>query len=157
MNILLSLNSYISYISYKFISYIFQKFCVIHHHDIIKISRYEFHFSSTKFSREYFNYIPELIRVKTNLGSVWELTFPSRLSCTISWSEFPIPMKAQVVESCSVPPSASMASFFLFQPLPKRYIQGGGQKNLCDSTLTLTQGIINSTCTVSMGSTNCNV
>lgn len=66
-----------------------------------------------------------------------EPTFPSRFSCTISWSEFPIPMKAHVVESCSVPPSASMASFFRFQPLPKRYIQGGGQKNLLNHKIEL--------------------
>ena len=58
------------------------------------------------------------------------LTLPSRLSWTISWSEFPIPINAQTVDSCSVAPSCSICSRFLFQPLPNKYIQGGGQKNL---------------------------
>ena len=58
------------------------------------------------------------------------LTLPSKLSWTISWSEFPIPINAQTVDSCSVAPSCSICSRFLFQPLPNKYIQGGGQKNL---------------------------
>ena len=58
------------------------------------------------------------------------LTFPSRFSCTISWSELPIPIKAQTCVSCSLQPSRSICSCFLFQPLPNRYIHGGGQKNL---------------------------
>lgn len=32
-----------------------------------------------------------------------------------------------------------MASFFRFQPLPKRYIQGGGQKNLLNHKIELNQ------------------
>ena len=47
-------------------------------------------------------------------------TFPSRLSCTISWSELPMPMKAQTWVSCSVAPSSSICSRFLFHPLPNR-------------------------------------
>lgn len=57
-------------------------------------------------------------------------TFPSKLSCCISWSLFPIPMKAQGCDSCSVQPSRSICSFFFFHPLPIRYTHGGGQKNL---------------------------
>lgn len=57
-------------------------------------------------------------------------TFPSKFSCCISWSLFPIPMKAQGCDSCSVQPSRSICSFFFFHPLPIRYTHGGGQKNL---------------------------
>lgn len=57
-------------------------------------------------------------------------TFPSKLSCCISWSLLPMPMKAQGCDSCSEQPSRSICSFFFFQPLPIRYTQGGGQKNL---------------------------
>lgn len=39
-------------------------------------------------------------------------------------------MKAHGWASCSVQPSFSMLSSFFFQPLPIRYTQGGGQKNL---------------------------
>lgn len=57
-------------------------------------------------------------------------TFPSKFSCCISWSLFPIPIKAQGCDSCSVQPSRSICSFFFFHPLPMRYTHGGGQKNL---------------------------
>lgn len=57
-------------------------------------------------------------------------TFPSRLSCCISCSLLPIPIKAHGWASCSVQPSFSMFSNFFCQPLPIRYTHGGGQKNL---------------------------
>ena len=59
-----------------------------------------------------------------------KLTFPSKFSCCISWSLFPIPIKAHGWDSCSEQPSRSICSFFFFHPLPIRYTQGGGQKNL---------------------------
>lgn len=59
-----------------------------------------------------------------------QLTFPSRLSCCISCSLLPIPMKAHGWASCSVQPSFSILSSFFCQPLPIRYTHGGGQKNL---------------------------
>lgn len=61
-------------------------------------------------------------------------TFPSRLSCCISCSLLPIPMNAHGWASCSVQPSFSMLSSFFCQPLPIRYTQGGGQKNLIDTS-----------------------
>lgn len=61
-------------------------------------------------------------------------TFPSKLSCCISWSLLPMPMKAQGCDSWSEQPSRSIWSFFFFQPLPIRYTQGGGQKNLEHTT-----------------------
>lgn len=57
-------------------------------------------------------------------------TFPSRLSCCISCSLLPIPMKAHGWASCSVHPSFFIVSNFFCQPLPNRYTLGGGQKNL---------------------------
>lgn len=62
-----------------------------------------------------------------------QLTFPSRLSCCISCSLLPIPMKAHGWASCSVQPSFSILSSFFCQPLPIRYTHGGGQKNLIDT------------------------
>lgn len=59
-----------------------------------------------------------------------KLTFPSRFSCCISCSLLPIPIKAHGWASCSVQPSFSMFSSFFCQPLPNKYTQGGGQKNL---------------------------
>lgn len=71
----------------------------------------------------------------TSFALIWVVyynssTFPSKFSCCISWSLFPIPMKAQGCDSCSVQPSRSICSFFFFHPLPIRYTHGGGQKNL---------------------------
>src|SRR4029434_10139478 len=66
-------------------------------------------------------------------------TFLSRLSCCISWSLFPMPMKAQGWDSCSEQPSRSICSFLFFQPLPTRYTHGGGQKNLHTHTHTHTE------------------
>lgn len=63
-------------------------------------------------------------------------TFPSKLSCCISWSLLPMPMKAHGCDSCSEQPSRSICSFFFFQPLPIRYTHGGGQKNLRATTKT---------------------
>lgn len=60
-------------------------------------------------------------------------TFPSRLSCCISCSLLPIPMNAHGWASCSVQPSFSIFSIFFCQPLPIRYTDGGGQKNLMDT------------------------
>lgn len=58
------------------------------------------------------------------------VTFPSKLSCCISWSLLPMPMKAHGWDSCSEHPSLSICSLFFFHPQPIRYTHGGGQKNL---------------------------
>lgn len=48
----------------------------------------------------------------------------------MSWSLEFIPINAQIWASLSVAPSCSNCSRFFFHPLPNKYIQGGGQKNL---------------------------
>lgn len=62
------------------------------------------------------------------------VTFPSKLSCCISWSLLPMPMKAHGWDSCSEHPSLSICSLFFFHPQPIRYTHGGGQKNLNTET-----------------------